>query len=59
MDKNKLITKVIELGHRAEIIDGIPYIINMPYSNADKLIKELGYVGSYGVKNRKEDGLNE
>lgn len=54
MNKTELVAKLIELGHQAELIDGIPYILNMPYAKAGKIVKELGYRGSYGVKNRKE-----
>ena len=54
INKIKLVARLIELGHQAEIIDGIPYILNMPYAKAGKVVNELGYKGSYGVKNRKE-----
>ena len=50
MTKQELIDKLRALGYQAEIIEGIPYIFNVPYSKADKVIKELGYIGSYGVK---------
>ena len=53
MTKQELIDKLRTLGYQAEIVEGIPYIFNLPYSKADKVIKELGYKGSYGVK-RKE-----
>ena len=53
MSKQELIDKLIDLGCQAEIVEGVPYIFNLPYPKADKIIKELGYKGSYGVK-RKE-----
>lgn len=53
MSKKELVEKLAAMGYETELIDGIPYIFNLPYTKADKLIKELGYKGSYGVK-RKE-----
>lgn len=53
MSKQELIDKLVAMGYEAEIVEGIPYIFNLPYSKADKLIKELGYKCSYGIK-RKE-----
>lgn len=50
MKKQELIDKLRALGYQAEIVEGIPYIFNVPYFKADKIIKELGYKGSYGVK---------
>ena len=53
MTKQELVDKVKSMGYETELIEGIPYIFNLPYPKADKIIKELGYKGSYGVK-RKE-----
>ena len=53
LSKQELIDKLIDLGYQAGIEEGIPFIYNLPYPKADKIIKELGYIGSYGVK-RKE-----
>lgn len=50
MSKQDLILKLTEMGYEAQLIDGIPYILNASYSKADKIIKELGYKRSYGVK---------
>lgn len=50
MNKQELILKLTEMGYKTQIIDGIPYILNISYSKADKVIKELGYKRSYGVK---------
>ena len=55
MDKLELIIKLTELGYKAEIIDGLPYILNVTYPKADKLIRELGYKGSYGVRKADEN----
>lgn len=52
MDKLELIIKLTEMGYKAELIDGLPYIIGLNYPQAEKLIKEIGYKGSYGVKRR-------
>ena len=53
MTKEELVTKLKELGFQAELIDNIPFIFNVNrYSEADKAVKELGYVGTYGVKLR-------
>lgn len=54
MSKKELIEKLVSMGYEADMIDGIPYIFNLPYSKASKIIKEIGYKGSYGVKDRKE-----
>lgn len=54
MTKKELIEKLVAMGYEVEIVDGIPYIFNLPYSKASKIIKEIGYRGSYGVKDRKE-----
>lgn len=50
MDKLELVIKLTEMGHKAELIDGLPYIIGLNYSQAEKLVKELGYKGSYGIR---------
>lgn len=50
MDKLELVIKLTEMGYKAEIIDGIPYIISLNYTQAEKLVKELGYKGSYGIR---------
>ena len=51
MTKEELVEKLIELGYQAELIDNIPFIFGVSkYSEADKAVKELGYVGTYGVK---------
>lgn len=55
MTKEELVTKLIELGYQAELIDNIPYVLNVTYSKASKIVKEIGYVGTYGVKNGKGD----
>lgn len=54
MSKKELIDKLVAMGYEAEMIDGIPYIFNLPYSKANKLIKEIGYKGTFGVKDRKD-----
>lgn len=59
MTKKELIEKLASMGYEAEMIDGIPYIFNLPYSKASKIIKEIGYKGSYGVKDRKETDKDE
>lgn len=53
VSKIDLVNKLIELGYQAEVVEGVPYLYNLPYAKADKIIKKLGYKGSYGVK-RKE-----
>lgn len=50
MDKLELVIKLIELGYKAEIIDGLPYIIGLNYPQAEKLVRGLGYKGSYGIR---------
>lgn len=50
MNKLELIIKLNEMGHKAELIDGLPYIIGVNYTQAEKLVKELGYKGSYGIR---------
>lgn len=55
MTKKELVNKLTELGYTAELINGIPYIIGMPYAEADRIVKELGYIGSYGVKKNKPE----
>ena len=51
MTKEELVEKLKELGFQAELIDNIPFIFNVNrYSEADKVVKKLGYVGTYGVK---------
>lgn len=59
MSKKELIDKLASMGYEAEMIDGIPYIFNLPYLKASKIIKEIGYKGSYGVKDRKETEKDE
>ena len=55
MTKIELVNKLVELGYQAEMIDNIPYVLNVTYSKASKIVKEIGYVGTYGVKNGKGD----
>ena len=55
MSKEELVNKLVELGYQAEMIDNIPYVLNVTYSKASKIVKEIGYVGTYGVKNGKGD----
>lgn len=50
MDKLELVIKLTEQGYKAELIDGLPYIIGLSYPQAEKLVKELGYKGSYGIR---------
>lgn len=50
MDKLELVIKLIEMSYKAEIIDGLPYIIGLNYPQAEKLVRELGYKGSYGIR---------
>lgn len=50
MDKLELIIKLTEMGYKAELIDGLPYIIGLNYQQTEKLVKELGYKGSYGIR---------
>ena len=51
MNKLDLVIKLIELGYKAEIIDGLPYIIGLSYPKAEALVRGLGYEGSYGIRN--------
>lgn len=67
MSKYELIDKLTSLGFEAGIIDGLPYILNVPYDVAERAIKSLGYEQSWGVKNgtfmvencMSEDATNE
>ena len=53
MSKQELIEQLKTMGYEAEIVEGIPYIFNLPYPKADKIIKDLNYKGSYGVKKKE------
>lgn len=55
MTKIELVNKLVELGYQAEMIDNIPYVLNISYKKASKVVKEIGYDGTYGVKNGKGD----
>lgn len=62
MSKYELISRLRELGFEAEIIDRIPYILNVTYDVADRTIKVLGYNRTWGVKNGTflvENHMNE
>lgn len=59
MIKKELIDKFVAMGYEAEMIDGIPYIFSLPYLKASKIIKEIGYKGTFGVRDRKETEKNE
>lgn len=50
MSKLELIIKLTEQGYKTELIDGLPYIIGLNYPQAEKLVRELGYKGSYGIR---------
>ena len=58
-DKQQLLKKLKELGYDADMQDGVPYIFNVSFSIAEKTINEIGYIGSFGVKNKKDMGLKE
>lgn len=51
MSKYELISKLRDLGFEAEIIDRVPYILNVPYDVAERAIKALNYNRTWGVKN--------
>lgn len=53
--KKELVEKLTKLGYTTELINGIPYIYEIPFSECEKIIKELGYTGSYGVKKNKPE----
>ena len=55
MTKKELVSKLTELGYTAEIVNGVPIIYEILFSEAEKIIKELGYIGSYGVKKNRPD----
>ena len=57
--KQEFINKAKENGYDTDYVDGIPYILNVSYETADKFVKQIGYMGSYGVKTKKEDEINE
>lgn len=50
MSKLELIIKLTEQGYKAELIDGLPYIIGLSYPKAEALVRGLGYEGSYGIR---------
>ena len=51
MTKEELVNNLNQLGFQAEMLDNIPFIFGVSkYTEADKAVKELGYVGTYGVK---------
>ena len=50
MGKQEFIDKLVVMGYKAEIIDGLPYIIGLSYPKADALVRGLGYEGSYGIR---------
>ena len=39
MSKEELVTKLIELGYQAKMIDNIPYVLNVTCSKASKIVK--------------------
>lgn len=51
LSKYALVAKLTSLGFKADIIDGLPYILDVSYDTAEKAIKSLGYEQSWGVKN--------
>jgi hypothetical protein len=62
MSKYELISRLRELGFEAEIIDRIPYILNVTYDVADRTMKALNYNRTWGVKNGTflvENHMNE
>lgn len=70
MSKEELIEKLINLGYKAQMISGIPYILDVDVEVARDIIRGLNYnetwavrVGndfvSFDVLSEKEDYLNE
>lgn len=50
MDKYEFIEKAKEIGVEAEIIDGIPYLLGVGYLQGAKIVKEIGYNRTYGIR---------
>ena len=50
MTKQELVDKVKSMGYETGIEESIPFIYNITYPKAHKIIKELGYKGSYGIR---------
>lgn len=53
-EKQKLIEKLQKKGYNAYFHDGILYFSNIAFSEIEKIVKEVGYRGSYGLKQDKE-----
>lgn len=52
-DKDKLIHVLTVQGYEAQMINGIPYILNKTVDEAKEIIKSLDYNGSWGCMKSK------
>lgn len=50
MGKEEFIEKLRQMGVNAEIIDGIPYLLGVGYLQGAKIVKEIGYNRTYGIR---------
>lgn len=51
MSKHDLVDRLRGIGFEAAVIDGIPYILNVPYDVAERAFQSMGWNRSWGVKN--------
>ena len=54
-EKQKLIENLQKQGYTAIFHDGILYFSDITFLEAERIVKEVGYRGSYGVRAKKEE----
>lgn len=54
-EKQKILDNLQKQGYTAIFHDGILYFSDIAFSEAERIVKEIGYRGSYGVRAKKEE----
>ena len=49
-NKELLLNKLLDLGYKAQMINGIPYILGVDVESAKKIVRSLEYNGTWGVR---------
>ena len=49
-NKELLLNKLLDLGYKAQMINGIPYILGVDVESAKEIINAFDYIGTWGVR---------
>lgn len=54
-EKQKILDNLQKQGCNAYFQDGILYFTGIEFSEVERIVVEIGYRGSYGVRQKKEE----